>query len=119
MKLDCTFLLPVMGPAVDRQAQSYGCAVDDMERVFELEIMPGSTGKRTIQDFLEHRPEDFRRTPVYRVRHVDFETASISRWYMRSAFMSKPDSTSRRESFPASWAQKTVLSWRMAVKCVQ
>ena len=35
---------------------------------------------------------------------VDLETASISRWYMRPAFISKPDSTSRRESFPASWA---------------
>ena len=30
------------------------------------------------------------------------ETASILRRYMRPAFMSKPDSTSRRESFPAS-----------------
>ena len=68
VKFDSPLLLPVLGPVVDRQAQCYGCAVDGIERVFELEAVIGSAGTRTVENFLEHRPEDFRGPAIHRIR---------------------------------------------------
>ena len=69
VEFDRALVLPVACPVVDSQAQRYGRAVDGVERVFELEVVTaGSAGTRAVEDFLEHRTEDFRGTPVHCVR---------------------------------------------------
>ena len=72
MQFDCAFMLAVISPVVAWKTKVDRCAVDSIQRIFELEFMFRSDCHDTIKNFFKQCFEYFRITAVHCFRKRGF-----------------------------------------------
>ena len=66
MQFDCAFMLTVISPVIARKAKVDRCAVNGIQRIFELEFMFWGNCHDPIKNFFKQCFENFRITAVHR-----------------------------------------------------